>query len=253
MSTKPGTIVVGVDASEQSMRALVLGGGAERGRAPHADAGARGPRRVSRVPGRCRRLPAGRRDPPARRGPAGARRRPAEVARIAPDVEVDQVLRIADPRAVLLELSHDAAMVVLGSRGRGQLRSLLLGSVGTALVRHAHCPVVVHRPGNPGLVRNGILVGVDASPESTDRPRVRLPRGVLARPPADAPALRLGPAGRRPGRLPRRRVHRRPGDASAWRWPRRSPGWLRSTPTSGPPPRSCADSPRRRWCVPASG
>ena len=57
-------------------------------------------------------------------------------------------------------------MVVLGSRGRGHVRSLLLGSVGTALVRHAHCPVVVHRPGNPGIVRNGILVGVDASPES---------------------------------------------------------------------------------------
>ena len=90
----------------------------------------------------------------------------AEVERLAPDLAVDQVLRIMDPRAVLLELSRDAAMVVLGSRGRGRLRSLLLGSVGTALVRHAQCPVVVHRPGNPGLVRNGILVGVDASPES---------------------------------------------------------------------------------------
>ena len=90
----------------------------------------------------------------------------AEVERIAPGVEVEQVLRVMDPRAVLLELSRDAAMVVLGSRGRGQLRTLLLGSVGTALVRHAQCPVVVHRPGNPGLVRNGILVGVDASPES---------------------------------------------------------------------------------------
>lgn len=73
---------------------------------------------------------------------------------------------IADPREVLLELSPNAAMVVLGSRGLGQLRSLLLGSVGIALVRHAYCPIVVHRPGSVGTVRNGIVVGVEASEES---------------------------------------------------------------------------------------
>jgi len=33
-------------------------------------------------------------------------------------------------------------------------------------VRHAHCPVVVHRPSNAGTVRNGIVVGVEASDES---------------------------------------------------------------------------------------
>ena len=43
------------------------------------------------------------------------------------------------------------------------VRSLLLGSVGVALARHAQCPVVVHRPGNPGIVRNGVLVGADGS------------------------------------------------------------------------------------------
>ena len=57
-------------------------------------------------------------------------------------------------------------MLVLGSRGRGQLRSLLLGSVGVALVRHARCPVVVHRPGHAGTVRDGIVVGADATEES---------------------------------------------------------------------------------------
>jgi nucleotide-binding universal stress UspA family protein len=90
----------------------------------------------------------------------------SKVERSAPDLDVSEILEIADPREVLLELSQDAAMVVLGSRGRGKLRSLLLGSVGVALVRHAHCPVVVHRPGNPGTVRNGIVVGVEASEES---------------------------------------------------------------------------------------
>jgi nucleotide-binding universal stress UspA family protein len=90
----------------------------------------------------------------------------ATVERVAPDLEVHQVFDVADPRQVLLQLSADAATLVVGSRGRGQLRTLLLGSVSVALVRHAHCPVVVIRPGKVGTVRNGILVGVDASPES---------------------------------------------------------------------------------------
>ena len=84
----------------------------------------------------------------------------------APDLEVHEVFDYADPRELLLQLSKDAAMLVLGSRGRGQLRSLLSGSVGVALVRHAQCPVVIHRPGNRGTVRNGIVVGADSSDDS---------------------------------------------------------------------------------------
>jgi nucleotide-binding universal stress UspA family protein len=90
----------------------------------------------------------------------------AEAERRSPGLEVHEVLRSEDPRELLLELSREAALVVLGSRGRGKLRSLLLGSVGVALVRHAHCPVVVHRPSHPGTVRHGVLVGADGSEES---------------------------------------------------------------------------------------
>jgi nucleotide-binding universal stress UspA family protein len=84
----------------------------------------------------------------------------------APALEVHDVLRVTDPRDLLLGLSPGATMVVVGSRGRGAVRSLLLGSVGVALTRHASCPVVVHRPGNPGFVRNGVVVGADGSPGS---------------------------------------------------------------------------------------
>ncbi len=89
-----------------------------------------------------------------------------EVERHAPGVEVHEVFRLDDPRVVLLEMSRDAALVVLGSRGRGKLRSLLLGSVSVAVVSHAQCPVVVHRPGNPGLVRDGVVVGADGTEDS---------------------------------------------------------------------------------------
>lgn len=47
----------------------------------------------------------------------------------------------------LIELSEDARMLVLGSRGHGGFVGMLLGSVSAACAEHAHCPVlVVHRP-----------------------------------------------------------------------------------------------------------
>ena len=36
-------------------------------------------------------------------------------------------------------------LAAVGSRGRGKIRRLLMGSVSDAVVRHAHCPVVVAR------------------------------------------------------------------------------------------------------------
>lgn len=89
----------------------------------------------------------------------------AAVAERAPDLEVTTVHRIEDPRQVLVGLSADAAVVVVGSRGRGPVASLLLGSVGVTLVRHASCPVVVLRP--PASPRwGGVLVGSDLTDRS---------------------------------------------------------------------------------------
>jgi nucleotide-binding universal stress UspA family protein len=53
------------------------------------------------------------------------------------------VLEDRHPADALVELSSEADLVVVGARGRGGFRGLLLGSVTHALVLHATCPVVV--------------------------------------------------------------------------------------------------------------
>lgn len=80
-----------------------------------------------------------------------------------PDLPVETRTVRADVRQELLELSRSAALLVLGSRGRGAVTSALLGSVGAHLARYAGCPVVICRPGHPGRVRDGVVVAVDGT------------------------------------------------------------------------------------------
>jgi nucleotide-binding universal stress UspA family protein len=63
-----------------------------------------------------------------------------------PDVAVRPVP--AHGRAVhqLITLSETAQLVVVGSRGHGQLTGLVLGSVSNALMHKAACPVAIVRP-----------------------------------------------------------------------------------------------------------
>ncbi|WP_199434657.1 universal stress protein [Qaidamihabitans albus] len=64
-----------------------------------------------------------------------------------PDVQVERVVVLDRPRHQLLERSRTAQLVVVGSRGRGGFRGMLLGSTSQALIHHAECPVLVVRPG----------------------------------------------------------------------------------------------------------
>lgn len=68
----------------------------------------------------------------------------------------------------LIDLAKDAEMIAVGRHGQSALRQLLLGSVTTGLIHHAHCPVaVIHR--NAALGRSSkapVVVGIDGSPTS---------------------------------------------------------------------------------------
>ena len=86
----------------------------------------------------------------------------AEVKRMQDGI-IDEVLAEADAEGVevrrrmirgraadtLIAESTNAAMLVVGSRGRGGFRGLLLGSVSQQIAQHGSCPVVIVRPDLP--------------------------------------------------------------------------------------------------------
>ncbi|MFI7680443.1 universal stress protein [Actinophytocola sp. NPDC049390] len=62
-----------------------------------------------------------------------------------PQVVVSVDIVPDDPRHALVTASRRAALLVLGSRGRGRLASGLFGSVSRDLIRRSGCPVVIAR------------------------------------------------------------------------------------------------------------
>lgn len=69
----------------------------------------------------------------------------AAVRRAHPDVIITATTVHGNPVERLLEASDRADLIVVGSRGRGGFRGLLLGSTSEQVVRHARCPVLVTR------------------------------------------------------------------------------------------------------------
>ncbi|GAB3163952.1 universal stress protein [Myceligenerans halotolerans] len=67
----------------------------------------------------------------------------AEERAVAAGARVTTSVATGDAAGVLVELSTDYGLAVVGTRGRGGFTERLLGTVSSALPAHAHCPVVV--------------------------------------------------------------------------------------------------------------
>lgn len=61
----------------------------------------------------------------------------------AGDVEVVRTVRAGGAASVLTQAAEGADLLVVGARGLGGFRGLLLGSVSQQAVAHSPCPVVV--------------------------------------------------------------------------------------------------------------
>jgi nucleotide-binding universal stress UspA family protein len=88
------------------------------------------------------------------------------VERDGGDLDLEVSAPLCDARQALIDASTRASIVVVGTRGRGPLRSLLLGSVSMAVAEHASCPVAVVRPGDREQEAH-VVVGTDGGPAST--------------------------------------------------------------------------------------
>lgn len=85
---------------------------------------------------------------------------------VAPDIKIGYTIAEGSPIDMLLEMSSDVTMIVMGSRGLGGLSGMVMGSVSAAVVSHAKCPVVVVREDNQVTDTNKygpVVVGVDGS------------------------------------------------------------------------------------------
>jgi nucleotide-binding universal stress UspA family protein len=70
----------------------------------------------------------------------------AAVGAVVPDPaasSIEPVLREGSAAGTLLEEAADADLLVVGTRGVGGFRGLLMGSVADQVVKHAPCPVVI--------------------------------------------------------------------------------------------------------------
>ncbi|MFC5220306.1 universal stress protein [Streptomyces coerulescens] len=142
-----GRIVVGVDGSDSSKRALrwavrqaeLTGGAVEAVTAWD----------IPQFHGSLAWLPPSSSDEGALEARARQELEAAveDVVGSRPPVEVRTAVRYGTPASVLLNAAHGASLLVVGSRGLGGFSGLLLGSVAQHCAQHAACPVVVFREG----------------------------------------------------------------------------------------------------------
>ncbi|QYC40243.1 Universal stress protein [Nonomuraea coxensis DSM 45129] len=92
-----------------------------------------------------------------------ARSAAAWVGRHYAGVPVNTLTDRGSPATVLAELSAEAALIVVGTRGHGVLGGLVAGSTSTAVAIRAACPVIVMRDQREADGAGEVLVGFDGS------------------------------------------------------------------------------------------
>ncbi|MFD5949160.1 universal stress protein [Streptomyces collinus] len=95
------------------------------------------------------------------------------VRRLNPDLKVTGEAVAAEAVSALLSEGDNASALVTGSRGRGELKGALLGSVSLAVAARAYCPVIVVRGDKAGLAgtHGRILLGAGDPDTSTEAVR----------------------------------------------------------------------------------
>ncbi|QLY28604.1 universal stress protein [Nocardia huaxiensis] len=99
----------------------------------------------------------------------GEAARVARAAAVGAAIEIQTEVTVEPIIAYLLRRSQQIRMMVVGSRGLGAIGRGMLGSVSTAVTRHAQCPVaVIHSATatDPVAVDKPVLVGVDGTANS---------------------------------------------------------------------------------------
>jgi nucleotide-binding universal stress UspA family protein len=168
--TGPGPVIVGVDGSPESDRALTWAAAeaARHGRPLKIVHGFLWPDIHAYLGPSPDGPPDGGLEAAAHELVAAAE---ASAQTAVPGIEVSTELAITAPAARLIELSHTADLIVVGNRGLGGFTGLIAGSVSVQVASHAHCPVVVVRgPGSEGAEptteqphAGQVVVGIDGS------------------------------------------------------------------------------------------
>lgn len=91
----------------------------------------------------------------------------AAVEEVGPVSAVEQRVVCDLPASALLEASEDADLLVVGARGLGGFKGLLLGSVSERVLERSSCPVAIVRTDGPAAEDGPIVVGIDGSRHAT--------------------------------------------------------------------------------------
>jgi len=89
-----------------------------------------------------------------------------EIASTLTAADIQTRIEVGSPSGIMIGASETAAMVVVGSRGQGGFKRLLLGSVSTQVATHSACPVIIIRS-LPDPSADTVVVGMDGTAGSS--------------------------------------------------------------------------------------